>query len=193
MNETDTATTNAAKVHQVLTWLLEGNSEHSIREGIAKNWPAEESQPLILSALAALEESGKRPHAEVQNWCFEATRFVYQKQIEIGEYAGAMRAVRQLLDLSEGRNRSDDSPPAGTKVIEHHHEHTIGVITVENFEEHRRRIALKAAQTLAICGVSPGVTGDRSTDRPAAEAIPAGRRPAKRNSARKATKRKQTE
>jgi len=142
---------NAEKVHQILTWILEGNSEHLIREAIADTWPGEESEPLIIAAFEQVSKSGEMSHEQVQNWCFEATRFLYQKQVEIGEYAGAMRAVRQMQEISAARTKQEPVQ----KHVAHHHTHELGVITNENIDEHRHRLAERIAELRDVTAGTP--------------------------------------
>lgn len=99
-----------AKVHQVLIWLLEGASHHQITETIGKEWPEDDSSKLILDALTELRNSGNQSHVDVQNWAFEATKLIYLKTMEIGDYGDAMRAIRQMLQISSNRAPSEQPP-----------------------------------------------------------------------------------
>lgn len=148
---------DAARVQQVLTWILEGQSDHVIRDGIREHWPEEQAEPLIVAAAKSLSDAGKLSHAEVQNWCFEATRYCYQKQIEIGEFSGAMRAIRQMQEISEARKPNAEKPQR----IEHHHQHTIGIITSETLEFHRQRLA---GRLIEISHDSGGAGSSRGID-----------------------------
>lgn len=157
---------DAQKIHQILTWILEGQSQHTIRESIGQHWPDDEAQPLILQAFAALTESGKITHAEIQSRCIAFTQFVYQKQIEIGEYSGALSAIKQLYALSAAREIHDGRhPQKQTKVVEHHH--AVAILSKEDLEDYRRKIAVRAAQVIAVSAVSRGTAVDRSPDRKA--------------------------
>lgn len=91
---------NAAKIHQVLTWILEGNSEHLIREAVAETWPGEDATPLIIAAFDQVATNAEQLRGSVADWCIESMRFLYQKQVEIGEYGGAMRAITELNKLA---------------------------------------------------------------------------------------------
>lgn len=35
----------------------------------------------------------------VRGWCFEVTRDLYRKMTAIGDFAGALRAVKQILEM----------------------------------------------------------------------------------------------
>ena len=98
----ETATvTDAGKLHQVLTWMLEGNSEHLIREAIKDTWPGEDAAPLILAAIEHVSQRADAARETLQDWCLEATRFLYQKQVEIGDYTGALRTVKELNAMAK--------------------------------------------------------------------------------------------
>lgn len=93
----------AAKIQQVLTWMLEGNSEHLIREAIEGTWPGERAEPLMLKTIAAMSDSAEKTRRTITDWSVEALRFLYQKQVEIGEFTGALRTVGELRKLAENK------------------------------------------------------------------------------------------
>jgi hypothetical protein len=99
-------------MQQVMTWILEGNSSEAIEEAISETWTGENPEPLILSAMSALNRSATTLRANAADWCLESLRFLYQKQVEIGEYAGAMRAVKQICDLALPKVAGAQVPPA---------------------------------------------------------------------------------
>ena len=94
------AVTPTDKAQQVVTWILEGNSDHAILEAIKEEWPEDDAAPLIAAALASLAESSSVDVEIVAGWCFQATRFVYQKMIETGDNSGALRAIKQLREMA---------------------------------------------------------------------------------------------
>lgn len=106
--------TEADKIHAVLVWMLEGQSEHAIRDAIQGNWPGEDSAPLILKALQATEDGAAKTRERIEAWTIEATKHIYTKCIAIGEYAGAMRAIKQLNELTaepaEPKQASQNKP-----------------------------------------------------------------------------------
>lgn len=101
----------AAKVNQVLTWILEGNSDHLIRDAIAETWPGEDEAGLVLGAFEQVATSAGKTRAAIEDWCIEAMRFLYQKQVEIGDYGGAMRAVTDLHKLATRRADPEAEKP----------------------------------------------------------------------------------
>ena len=126
------------KVDQVATWILEGQTDFAIREAIAGTWPDELPDNILALASALIMKMGGLHVARIE--------FLYRKQIEIGEFNGAMRAVKMAMDVSAGT--------AGTpvKTVEHNHTHTIDVITDENLEEHRKRLSERLTARIARLG-----------------------------------------
>ena len=87
------------RVNQVFKWILTGATEHDIAEAIATSWPKAEAQPLIVAAVEKLRAAGQVDQQCVLGWCFEATRDLYRRMVEIGDFPGALRAVKQLSEL----------------------------------------------------------------------------------------------
>lgn len=90
------------QVEQVLKWLLLGSRDQDILASIRTNYPdfAADPSPLVMAAIDELRESAEFDADVVIGWCFEATKLCYQKMFEFGDYAGALRAVRQLAEMS---------------------------------------------------------------------------------------------
>lgn len=83
-----------------MTWVLEGHPEHFILTAIPEHWPDDEPGPLIAAALERLAKTATVDVEIVAGWCFEATRFVYQKMLDVGDHTGALRAIKQLLEIA---------------------------------------------------------------------------------------------
>ena len=104
---------DAAKIQQVVTWTVEGNAVVHIRESIKTQWPTADADQLIAAAETEIENAGGLHVA--------CLRFLYQKQIEIGEFTAAARTLRDLTktnfadkkptpkdDLDERKRRLSD-------------------------------------------------------------------------------------
>ena len=92
----------AERVEQTVKWLLTGARDADVVEAIRTTWPDQELQPLILAAIDNLAKSAEFEAAVVRGWCFEATKQLYQNMTAIGDFAGALRAVKQLAELARG-------------------------------------------------------------------------------------------
>lgn len=89
-----------ARVEQTVKWMLTGARDADVVEAIRTLWPDQELRPLISAAVAQLADSGQFSGRVVRGWCFEATKDLYRRMVEIGDFAGALRAVKMLADLA---------------------------------------------------------------------------------------------
>lgn len=87
------------RVEQTIVWLLTGARESDVIEAIREMWPDQDIEPLTTAAINQLIESADVDPAAVRGWCFEATKHLYQKMVAIGDFAGALRAVKQLHEM----------------------------------------------------------------------------------------------
>lgn len=90
---------SVARINQVFKWILAGHTEIDIQTEIQTQWPGTDPKRLIAAAVVLIRESGNVDPETVRGWCFEATRELYARMVAIGNYPGALRAVRQLLDV----------------------------------------------------------------------------------------------
>lgn len=98
-----------AQTNQVLKWILSGATEHDISEAIKASWPDAAARPLLVAAIEQLRDSADFDPQTVLGFCFEATRELYRRMIDIGDFAGALRAVKQLTEIA-GKRPWDYSP-----------------------------------------------------------------------------------
>lgn len=88
------------RVDQTVRWMLTGARDADVVDAIRATWPDQELQTLIVAAVNQLAESGEFSRQVVRGWCFEATKDLYRRMVEIGDFAGALRAVKMLTDLA---------------------------------------------------------------------------------------------
>lgn len=81
--------------------MLEGQTGHDIVEAIALNLPGYEPRELLRLAGKHFETTSTADSALLLGWCMEATRDLYRRMIEIGDYPNALRAIKQMRDLSK--------------------------------------------------------------------------------------------
>ncbi len=91
---------DAGKVDQVFKWILTGATEHDVAEAIGQAWPGQEPKPLIVAAVQQLCSAARFEPDLVLGWCMESTRDLYRRMVEIGDFPGALRAVKQLPELA---------------------------------------------------------------------------------------------
>jgi len=88
------------RVEQTVKWLLTGARDADVVEAIRATWPDQKLQPLILAAVEQLAKAAEFDPDVVRGWCFEATKQLFQSMTAIGDFAGALRAVKQLAALA---------------------------------------------------------------------------------------------
>ena len=88
------------KVQQVFKWIIAGATKRDIEEAIKTTYPNDAPMPLILAVMGQLHEAGQFDAQTIQGWCFEAYRDLYRKMVEVGDYTGATRAVKQIAELA---------------------------------------------------------------------------------------------
>jgi hypothetical protein len=93
--------TDQAPLRQVVGWILGGNTEADVLDAIGKQWPAEKARPLIVKAISEIAKAGEPDAVLIRGFCLEGTREVYRKCVEVGDHATALRALRQLRELSK--------------------------------------------------------------------------------------------
>jgi hypothetical protein len=80
---------------------LSGATEYDIREAMAAAYPDDDPLPLLLGAMAAIRRAANCDHDLIKGFALEATRDLYNRMLQIGDFTGALRAVRQLVDLAQ--------------------------------------------------------------------------------------------
>lgn len=95
-----TSFNDSQAAEQVAKWILTGAREADVLEAIATTWPDRQARPLIVAAMDSFAESGQVSRSAVRGFVFEATRDLYRQMREIGDFAGALRALKQLVDLA---------------------------------------------------------------------------------------------
>lgn len=88
------------RLQHVMGWIIAGGTEFQVEESIRRHWPDAEARPLILRAIDELRNAGRLETSVVRGWCFEAYRDLYRKLLKDGDYAGALKAVRHIYDLT---------------------------------------------------------------------------------------------
>lgn len=63
-------------------------------------WPDQDAAPLIVAAVARLADAGEFDGQVIVGWCMEAYRDLYRRMVEVGDFAGALAAVKRMQDLA---------------------------------------------------------------------------------------------
>lgn len=97
------------RIHQVSTWILEGASEHEIQQTATALWPDAKARPLIVQAMQRIAKGADADPDVVRGWAIEATRTVYRKALEANDFSAALRALKQITDLSKSNVREAEA------------------------------------------------------------------------------------
>jgi replicative superfamily II helicase len=92
------------KIKKVVQWILEANSETDIREAIRQQMETrnkKEEDEYITKAVEEITAIGKESEDFVRGWTIAATKEIVRKMIEIGDYANALRGIKQVEQLAK--------------------------------------------------------------------------------------------
>lgn len=84
----------------VLAWILAANDERDIREAIRKEYPDSDPEAVIDAAVKEIEAIGAESPDFTRGWALAATRELVRKMIEVGDFANAMRGIKQVAELA---------------------------------------------------------------------------------------------
>ena len=89
-----------ATLKAVLAWILAANDERDVREAIRTNYPDADEGDVLAAAVEELEAIGNESPEFTSGWALAATRELVRKMIEVGDYANAMRGIKQVNELA---------------------------------------------------------------------------------------------
>lgn len=87
------------KTAQVVQWIVDGERSASIRQLIQSTYPDTDAKILLMLAMNHFESVADFDAPVVVGWCFEASKDLYRRMVEVGDFVGALRAVKQVSDL----------------------------------------------------------------------------------------------
>ena len=85
-----------------LRWILEANDSHDIREAIREKFPDADDDAVMQAAVDEISAIGNESQDFTRGWALAATRELVRKMIEVGDYANAMRGIKQVNELAGG-------------------------------------------------------------------------------------------
>jgi len=95
-----TAQPTTDQVQQVYQWVIEGKSQDDIEFSIREHWPDGAGTAIALAVTTRLMEASKFTPAVVRGMAIEATREVYKRALETADLQVALRAIRQLWEMT---------------------------------------------------------------------------------------------
>jgi hypothetical protein len=105
-------------VDEVVGWLIEGHRDADIRGAIKEKWPELDAVTLQNAAVEHFRRAANCEPAVIVGFALEAYRDLYRRMMKIGDFAGATKAVKELVALTNhvqrirtgNPGRSTDSP-----------------------------------------------------------------------------------
>jgi len=80
--------------------MVDGYSLPTIQESLAGKCSQAAAIALIKEAVATFEEMAQEPEQAIKGFAMCASRELYRRMLEVGDFTGALRAVKQLQELS---------------------------------------------------------------------------------------------
>lgn len=94
------STVTKAQVEQVFQWVVEGKGQADIEASILEYWPETPVKDLALAVTTRLIEASKFTPDVVRGMAIEATREVYKRALDTADLVVALRAIRQLWEMT---------------------------------------------------------------------------------------------
>jgi hypothetical protein len=91
----------AEALPRIYGMILEGNTRPDIEAAAPSIFPGIDVPKVIDHALARFASVADEPPDVIGGWCLESSRDLYRKMVEVGDYAGALRAVKQVTETAK--------------------------------------------------------------------------------------------
>lgn len=88
------------QIAQVFAWVLDGKGQDDIERMIVEAWPGACIRDIALAVTKRLQQCSRFTPEVVRGMCIEATREIYRKAVAADEFGVALRAIRQLWDMT---------------------------------------------------------------------------------------------
>ena len=85
---------------QIIALIIEGWRESDIRKQIKNDWPDVNADALLRLAVEHFANASRCELGIVIGWGLEAYRDTYRKALEAGDFASAVRAIKELTALA---------------------------------------------------------------------------------------------
>ncbi len=91
-------------VRSAVAWILEANKLTDIQDSLQQVFPQlnkEQRQAAIEAAVEEITSAADESPEFTRGWCIAATKEIARKMNDIGDYAGALKAIQQLQKLTD--------------------------------------------------------------------------------------------
>ena len=83
----------------VVEWLLTGASESQVREALLEKYPGADHEKGMATAYAYLRTAGQPNVDAVRGWALLCYRNLYQRMLQIGDYDGCRKVLKEIVAL----------------------------------------------------------------------------------------------
>ena len=90
-----------AALPKIYGMILEGNTRQDIEAAAPDLFPGVDAKKVVAHALEAFAVVANESTDVIGGFCLESSRDLYRKMVEVGDYAGALRAVKQIIDTTK--------------------------------------------------------------------------------------------
>ena len=104
-------TRQQAAVH-CLRLMLAGHSEAEVRALLKKEAPRLKADAVLGEVATHLANVAAQPDDVRRGYCLEAARELYRRMVEVGDFAGALRALQELGKLAQLHQKTAAAAPA---------------------------------------------------------------------------------
>lgn len=87
---------------------MDGNRSEDVAGAIKANYPTADAGDLIQKAGDHFSTVALADPVVIRGWCLEALREMYRRMVDIGDFANALKAVKELMSYSK---QQCSSPP----------------------------------------------------------------------------------
>lgn len=97
-------------------YFLQGAAIGDILEKCRTDWPGVDLDPIIAEVLETFKREGERPPSVVLGWCLECARELYRKMLEVGDFAGALNALKEIPKIHAKTPKALEMPEAAAEI-----------------------------------------------------------------------------
>lgn len=96
-----TTDTTTPAVRSAIAWILEAHGEADIMEALKAKHPEADAKATIAAAVEEITSIGNEDPAFTRGWALAATKELTRRMIEIGDFANALRGIKQAASMAE--------------------------------------------------------------------------------------------
>lgn len=85
---------------EVVDWLLTGASERQVMEALAAKFPGSDRRQIMAAVQQQLKAAGNPDGDAVRGWALLSYRKLYQQMLQVGDYAGAIKCIKEITNLA---------------------------------------------------------------------------------------------